>query len=104
MDDGRLDRLEQALLAHARLRAKTPPAPADFTAGVMASVRAMPAHGEDFWDLFGRAARRFAPVGALAAATACGYAQLAERALSQALLTLSLHGGGGAFNLVRLMP
>jgi hypothetical protein len=102
MDDRRLDRLEQALMLHGRTRAKAPQVPADFTAGVMRQVRQMDAARQDFWSVFSLAARRFAPVGALAATAACGYAQVMERLLNQAVLTLSLHGG--SFALVGLMP
>lgn len=104
MDDGRLDRLEQALLRHARMAKPAPQVPWDFTAGVMREVRARAERGQDFWNLFSLAARRFAPVGALAATAACGYAQLMERVLNQALLSLSLHGGSGAMTLAGMLP
>jgi hypothetical protein len=102
MDDRRLDRLEAALVRHAQTRRSAASAPVNFTAGVMRAVRQRSVRGQDFWDLFGVAARRFAPVGALAATLACGYAQVMERLYAQAVLSLSLHGG--AFTLVGLMP
>jgi hypothetical protein len=105
MDDRRLvklDRIEQALIQH--FRSRTPIAvPADFVDGVMRSVRASAEEAGGFWTLFGFAARRFAPVGALAATAVCGYAQVSERLFNQALLFMSLHGGG-AVGLARLMP
>jgi len=102
MDDGRLDRLEQALVLHAGGRT-APAVPRGFTDQVMRAVRARAEASGGFWALFQFAARRFAPVGALAATAACGYAQLSERLFNQALLSMSLHGGG-AFSLARLMP
>lgn len=101
MDDGRLDRLERALMG--AWRARQVAVPADFAAGVMRAVRSLPPRRLAFWDIFGLAARRFAPVGALAATATYGYAQLAERAFNQALVSLSLHGGG-ALSLAGLMP
>lgn len=103
MDDGRLDRIEQALLRHHRLRSAAAAPPPGFSAAVMRGVRQAAERQAGFWDIFGLAARRFAPVGALAATAAYGYAQVMERLLSQAVLSLSLHGGGAA-TLVRLMP
>lgn len=103
MDDGRLDQLEQALLLHARGRKPLAP-PTGFTDGVMRAVRANANQRNDFWSAFTFAARRFAPAGALAATAACGYAQLSERLLAQALLTLSLHGSGSAYLLAGLLP
>lgn len=103
MDDGRLDRIEQALLRHGSLRARPVPLPQDFTARIMREVRNMAPRPVSFWDVFGMAARRFAPVGALAATAACGYAQFMERALHQAVLSLSLHGAG-AITLAGLVP
>lgn len=103
MDDRRLDGIEQTLLRAGQLRAgaQTPP---DFTARIMREVRAKAPRRIDFWDMFGLAARRFAPVGALAATAACGYAQLMDRVLNQALVSLSLHGGGSALTLAGLVP
>ena len=103
MDDRRLDRFEQALLKHGRLRNRAVPVPHDFTAQVMRSVRHKAESRVDFWDVFSMVARQFAPVGALAATAACGYAQFMERVLSQALLSLSLHGSGTII-LAGLMP
>ncbi|MGE4263455.1 MAG: hypothetical protein AB7E46_03170 [Desulfovibrio sp.] len=103
MDDGRLDRIEQALVRGARLRAQSVPVPQDFTARIMREVRAKASARVEFWDVFGRAARRFAPVGALAATGACGYAQVMERVLNQALVSLSLHGGS-SLTLAGFMP
>ncbi|MHC1701154.1 MAG: hypothetical protein AB9900_09285 [Humidesulfovibrio sp.] len=103
MDDGRLDQLEQALYLHARGR-KPLARPAGFTGGVMRAVRANAGRRGDFWNAFALAARRFAPAGALAATAACGYALLSERVLNQALLTLSLHGSGGAYLVAGLLP
>lgn len=102
MDDGRLDRLERALVLHFRRRPAAG-VPQGFTDQVMRAVRARAEAAGGFWALFGFAARRFAPVGALAATAACGYAQLSERLLNQALLAMSLHGGG-ALSLARLVP
>ncbi len=102
MDDGRLDRLEQALMRHFR-RKPAVGVPPGFTGQVMRSVRARAEAAGGFWALFQFAARRFAPVGALAATAACGYAQLSERLFNQALLSMSLHGGG-ALSLTQLMP
>jgi len=104
MDDGRFDRIEQALLRGARMRARSAAPPQDFTARIMREVRAKASAGGEFWDVFGRAARRFAPVGALAATGACGYAQVMDRVLNQALVSLSLHGGGNALTLAGFMP
>ncbi len=106
MDDGRLDRLEQALVLHARARKpkRRMDLPAGFTPGVLRAVRAVHARRSDFWGVFALAARRFAPAGALAATAACGYAQLSERLLNQALLALSLHGAGSAYTLAGLLP
>jgi len=103
MDDRRLDRLEQALLLHHRKRNRSVELPHDFTAQVMRVVRHKAERGADFWDIFSLAARRFAPVGALAATAACGYAQFMERALNQALLSVSMHGSG-VITLAGLMP
>ena len=103
MDDGRLDQLEKALLLHARVK-KHPVLPAGFTDGVMREVRARAERRVDFWSLFTFAARRFVPAGALAATAACGYALMSERVLSQALLTLSLHGSGSAYLVAGLLP
>ncbi len=103
MDDGRLDQLEQALLQHARGR-KPVAVPAGFTDGVMREVRAAAGRRSDFWSVFALAARRFAPAGALAATATYGYAQLSERLLNQALLTLTLHGSGGTYILAGLLP
>ncbi|HWR02465.1 MAG TPA: hypothetical protein VN419_00490 [Humidesulfovibrio sp.] len=103
MDDGRLDRIEQALLRHGSLRAQSVQLPQDFTARIMREVRNKAPRSVSFWDLFGIAARRFAPVGALAATAACGYAQFMERALHQAVLSLSMHGAG-AITLAGLVP
>jgi len=104
MEDRRLDNIERALLQHARMRHSEVTVPWDFTAQVMRTVRQKAERGADFWDIFGRAARRFAPVGALAATAACGYAQFMDRALNQALLAVSLHGGGSVITLAGLMP
>ncbi len=103
MDDRRLDRIEQALLLHHRKRSQGVAVPHDFTARVMRAVRHKAERKADFWDFFGLAARRFAPVGALAATAACGYAQLMERMLNQALLSVSMHGSG-VVTLAGLMP
>jgi len=102
MDDRRLDNIEQALLAHARAP-KAAVVPFDFTARVMCEVRQKAEHGEDFWDVFGLVAQRFAPICALAATAVCGYAQFMDRVLGQALLSLSMHGAG-AVTLAGLMP
>lgn len=104
MDDGRLDRIEQELVRGARLRTRSAPVPQDFTARVMREVRGKVPARMEFWDVFGLAARRFAPVGALAATGALGYAQVMERVLNQALVSLSLHGGGSALTFAGLMP
>lgn len=110
MDDGRLDRLEQALLTHARGRKPTGrmDLPEGFTGGVMRAVRVVSerqADGRnDFWFAFAQAAQRFAPAGALAATASYGYAQFSERLLNQALLALSQSGGGGAYLLAGLLP
>jgi hypothetical protein len=104
MDDGRLDRIEQALYRSARLRAQSAVVPQDFTARIMCEVRGKNPARIEFWDVFGLVARRFAPVGALAATGALGYAQVMERVLNQALVSLSLHGGGNALTLAGLMP
>jgi len=104
MDDGRFDRIEQALLRGARMRARSAAPPQDFTARIMREVRGkFPARNE-FWDVFGLVARRFAPVGALAATGALGYAQVMERVLNQTLVSLSLHGGSNVMTLAGLMP
>lgn len=103
MDDGRLDQLEQALLLHARGRKPLAP-PAGFTAGVMRGVRNLADERSDFWSVFACAAQRFVPAGALAATVACACALLSERALNQALLTLSLHGGSSPYLLAGLIP
>lgn len=104
MDDGRLDRIEQALLRHGRKRAGTPKeAPYGFTERIMREVAAKAPRPLDFWDIFAVAAKRFAPVGALAATVACGYAQMMERLFNQAVVSLSLHGAG-AVTLAGLMP
>lgn len=104
MDDGRLDRIEQALMHSARLRAQSAAVPQDFTARIMREVRGKIPARKEFWDVFGLVATRFAPVGALAATGALGYAQVMERVLNQALVSLSLHGGGNAMTLAGLMP
>jgi hypothetical protein len=98
----RLDRIEQALVLHARTRPALA-VPAGFEAAVMRSVRASAEAAGGFWTVFSFAARRFAPVGALAATAACGYAQVSERLFNQALLIMSLHGGS-ALSMARLMP
>lgn len=103
MDDGRLDRLEQALVQRARGRKRMDP-PVGFTAGVMRGVRAAAERRSEFWGVFALAARRFVPAGALAATAACGYALMSERLLNQALLVLSLHGSGSAYILAGLLP
>lgn len=103
MDDRRLDRLEQTLLLHHRKRSGSVAVPHDFSIQVMRAVRSKAERGADFWDIFGLAARRFAPVGALAATAACGYAQFMERMLNQALLSVSMHGSG-VITLAGLMP
>ncbi|SNR80645.1 hypothetical protein SAMN04488503_1400 [Humidesulfovibrio mexicanus] len=102
MDDGRLDRLEQALMRAGRARRGV--VADDFTAGVMRAVRNLPSRRLAFGDLFGLAARRFAPVGAIAATATFGYAQIMERVFNQALVSLSLHGGSSALSLAGLMP
>ena len=108
MEDRRLDGIEQALMRAGQLRADRLCAgaqvPPDFTARIMRDVRAKAPRRIDFWDMFSLAARRFAPVGALAATVACGYAQLMDRVLNQALVSLSLHGGGSALTLAGLVP
>jgi hypothetical protein len=107
MDDRRLDRLEQALVRRSRAQAAAAAqteVPRDFTAQIMRDVRARAEAAADFWNIFSFAARRFAPVGALAATVACGYAQLSESIFNQALLALSMNGGSGALGLVRLLP
>lgn len=101
MDEGRLDRLEQALLLHAKGRQASPP-PEGFTAGVMREVRARAERRVDFRELLGAAMRRFAPAGAVAAAAACAYAQASERLMNQVLLALTLNGGPQL--LAGLMP
>lgn len=103
MDDRRLDRFEQALVHHVRTRASAAAVPHDFTAQVMRVVRRKAEARVDFWDVFSLVAHRFAPVGALAATAACGYAQFMERVLNQALLSLSLHGGS-TITLAGLVP
>ena len=70
MDDGRLDRLEEALRHNYHSRQSAPAVPPDFTAQVLRAVRVSHERGSGFWDIFGLAARRFAPVGALAATAA----------------------------------
>ena len=102
MDDRRLDRIEQTLLLHSRSR-QSAPLPHDFTAQVMRSVRQKVERSLDFWDVFSVAARRFVPVGALAATAACGYAQFMDKAFNQAVLALSMHGAN-AITLAGLMP
>lgn len=81
--------------------------PADFmggfTAGVMREVRATADRRADFWSAFSFVARRFVPAGVLAATLTYGYAQMCERLLNQALLSLSLHGGGGAYMFAALL-
>ncbi len=104
MDDGRLDRIEQTLMQAGRLRAQKVAVPQNFTASILREVRGLAPQRIDFWDVFGLAARRFAPVGALAATLACGYAQVMERVLNQAMVSLSLHGGSSAMTLARLVP
>jgi hypothetical protein len=103
MDDGRLEQLEQVLVLRARHR-KPPALPVGFTGSVMHDVRDIADRRSDFWSLFTSAARRFVPAGALAATAACGYAIMSERVLSQALLTLSLHGSGSAYLVAGLLP
>jgi len=103
MDDGRLDQLEQVLLRHARGRSPMA-APAGFTEGVMRAVRAKVEARNDFWSLFSLAGSRFAPAGALVASAACAYALMSERLLTQAVVSLSLHGTGGTYILAGLMP
>lgn len=102
MDDRKLDTLEQALLMHASGRVPQP-VPNDFTARIMREVRNRPARGADFLDVFSLVARRFAPVGALAATALCGYAQFFDRVLSQALLSVSMHSAS-VTTLAGLMP
>ena len=104
MDDGRLDRLEEALRLNFRNRQGAAALPQDFTARVMRAVRARHEHASGFWDIFSCAARRFAPVGALAATVACGYAEVTERVVNQALLSVSLHGGFSTLTLAALLP
>jgi hypothetical protein len=104
MDERRLDRLERTLFLHARLRRGCVAVPQDFTERVMRSVRQCAEARSSFWDIFGSAARRFAPVGAFAAAAVCGYAEMTERVLNQALLALSLHGGSSVLGLARMLP
>lgn len=53
--------------------------------------------------MFGVAARRFAPVSAVAATVICGYAQFMDRVLGQALLALAAHGAGVS-NLAVMLP
>ena len=103
MDDGRLDQLEQALLLRARGRT-APAMPGGFSAGVMREVRLVAERRSDFWSVFSSAAWRFVPAGALAATATFGYAQLSERLLNQALLSLSLHGGATSITLAGLLP
>lgn len=102
MDDRKLDNIERALFAHGRMRPAAA-LPADFTARVMRDVRRRAERGADFWDMFGVAARRFAPVSAVAATVVCGYAQFMDRVLGQALLALAAHGAG-ASSLVAMLP
>jgi hypothetical protein len=102
MDDRRLDNIEQALVRHARAR-QGAALPADFTARVMREVRQKAERGVDFLTVFSLVARRFAPVGALAATAVCGYAQFMDKVFNQALLSLSMHGSG-AITLAGLMP
>lgn len=102
MDDRKLDNIERALFAHGRMRA-TAAMPVDFTARVMREVRQKAERGADFWDMFGTAARRFAPVSAVAATVICGYAQFMDRVLGQALLALAAHGAGVS-NLAVMLP
>lgn len=108
MEDGRLDDIERALIRAGQLRADQLRAgadvPPDFTARIMRDVRAKAPRRVDFWDLFSLAGRRFVPVGALAATAACGYAQFMDRVFNQALVSLSLHGGGSALTFAGLMP
>lgn len=106
MDDGRLDRLEQALVLHARGRKRMDPHPdvmAGLAAGVMREVRARAEAKSDFWGVFVLAGWRFAPAGALAATAAFAWAQASERLLGQALMSLSLTGGAG-YLLAGLLP
>ncbi len=103
MDDGRLDMLEKQLLRHAKTRTQ-PQLPADFTAGVMRAVRAKAERRLRFLDVFGVAAWRFVPAGALAATAMYGYALQADKVLGQALLSISLSGGGSLTTLAALMP
>jgi hypothetical protein len=102
MDDRRLDNIEQALVRHARARQGVA-VPRDFTACVMREVRQKAERGADFLTVFSMVARRFAPVGALAATAVCGYAQFMDKVFNQALLSLSMHGAG-TITLAGLMP
>lgn len=102
MDDCRLDNLERALFAHGRARPAAA-MPADFAANVMREVRRKVPRGADFWDVFGLAVRRFAPVSAIAATVVCGYAQFMDRVLGQALLSLAAHGAG-VVSLAGMLP
>ena len=102
MDDRRLDNLEQALLRSFRAR-QSAPVPANFTASVMREVRQKAERGTSFLDVFSLVARRFAPVGALAATAACGYAQFVDKVFNQAVLSLSMHSTAG-ITLAGLMP
>ena len=102
MDDRRLDNIEQALLCHHRAR-QCAQVPSDFTARVMREVRQKAERGADFMDVFSLVARRFAPVGALAATAACGYAQFMDKVFNQAVLSPSLHSTAG-ITLAGLMP
>ncbi len=104
MDDRRLDTLEQLLARHGQARAKKAVLPGDFTARVMAGVRASAEGRPAFWDVFASAARRFAPAGAIAATALYGYAAHAERLLSQAVLGFSLSGGGSLMTFAALVP
>ena len=103
MDDGRLDRVEEMLVRHARNR-QVPELPADFTAGVMRAVRNKAEKASGIWDVFSVVALRFVPAGALAATAMYGFAAHAESTFSQAMLSFSLTGGGSLITLAALMP
>jgi len=103
MDDGRLDRVEEMLVRHARNR-QVPELPADFTASVMRAVRNKADKASGLWDVFSVIAWRFVPAGALAATAMYGFAVHAESAFSLALLRFSLTGGGSLTTLAALIP
>jgi hypothetical protein len=103
MDDRKLDTIERALVSHLRNR-RAAAVPAGFSAQVMRAVRENAERRLDFWDFFGVAVRRFAPVGALAATAVCGYAQLVDKAFGQALLSVSLHGGATSMLYAGMLP